>query len=611
MNFNPPNLSSAKELVYDTETDGLDWKKNKVVGYVLTWGGAPDETAYYPVRHCGGGAEHGNLDPEPVERYIRSLAAREDLFWTGHHMKFDLHMSLNHGIEFKGKLNCTQVNAALIDEEQDGGYSLDSIARAYGVTEKKGDALYKHIADLFGGQPVRSQMGQFWRLRGDDPLGVDYAIGDGISTWEVWKHQQKVLADRRYDENDKDKDGNPRLTMDLMTVWALECRVLRTLFHMERRGVKIDLQRYEQITKYIQDEINKMREDDFGVDFKPLSNSHVLEYLQRNGVTGGWASTTTGKASLTAKFLETIPVGQKIIKLRKYENLQSSFIEGQIANHLHNGRIHTTFNQLKADEYGTITGRLSSSQPNLQQVPKRDKILAPIFRSMFVPDEGFKWSANDYKQQEFVVFAHYSNSKMLIDGYNQTPVIDMHQRCADLLNVERDPRAKRINLGKLYWMGVIKLAAQLDMPINEVRKLSDLWDKALPEAAQFRVNVKARAEAVGYVKDFLGRRRRYPQSRMRYSYQAPNSVIQMSSASITKLKMVEIDEYFQKMGGHAQLLLQVHDELDWQFPVGMEHLDKEAIRIMEDFSEGQPIHLRAKLGVDSSYGDDWKEASFG
>lgn len=591
--FNPPNLSEAKEIVYDTETDGLDWKKNKVVGYVLTWGPKPEETAYYPVRHDGG----GNYDVEQVERYIKSLADRDDLLVTGHHMKFDMQMSANHGIYFKGKVNCTQVNAALLNEEQ-GKYSLDECARTYGVTLKKGDELYAHMANLFGGEPNRKQMQHFWRLRGDDALGVDYAIGDGTSTWEVWKYQESKLDDLL-----------GKSDVPLRVVWELECRVLRTLFRMERRGVKIDEERYHEVKRLVEYEIAEMRSH-FPAGFKPLSNPQVLEVLAQNGVTSGWKETPTGKPSLNVEFLATVPIGEKIIKLRKLENLVSSFIDGQISNHIHNGRIHTTFNQTKMDEYGVITGRLSSSNPNLQQVPKRDKILAPLFRSIFVPDEGHYWSANDYKQQEFVVFAHYSNSQMLIDGYNQNPPIDMHQRCADLLNVERDPKAKRLNLGKLYWMGIPKLAKSLGVSEEEAKLLSQEWDAQLPEAAEFRQLAKRRADKALSVRSFLGRKKRY-HTKERFTYQAANAIIQMSSADITKLKMVEIDEYFAKHGDEAQLLLQVHDELDWQIPVDKRELDDEALRIMQDFGPDQPIHLRARLGVDHSEGPDWGKATFG
>jgi len=594
MIFNPPNLADAKEVVFDTETDGLDWKRNKVVGFVLTWGPRPEETAYWPVAHTGG----GNVEnPEAVRTYLRTLAARPDLQWTGHHMKFDMHMAQNEGIHFAGRTNCTQVNAALFDEDQ-GSYSLDTCARVYGVTEKKGDELYKHLASLFGGEPDRKQMANFHKLRGDDALGVDYSCGDGQSTWEVWKHQEARLD---YIENDDE--------VSLRFLWSLECRVLKVLQRMERKGVRIDEEKYEQVHHLINEQITHLREKEFFPGFKARSNNDVLKYLFDKGIKDGWKTTPTGKAQLNEEFLETNPFGMNVIKLRKLDNLMASFMEGQISAHIFNGRIHTTLNQTKMDEYGTITGRLSSSDPNLQQVPKRDKVLAPIFRSIFIPDDGYIWSANDYKQQEFVVFAHYSNSKMLIDGYNQNPPIDMHQRCADLLSVERDPTAKRLNLGKLYWMGVPKLAVKLGITVAEAQALSNEWDKQLPEASKFRYLAKGRAESRGYVRSFLGRRRRYKDRRL--SYQAANAVIQMSSADITKLKMAEIDEYFTSQGESAQMLLQVHDELDWQFPKDRRDIDDKALAIMQDFSEGQPIHLRAKLGVDHSEGKNWGMATFG
>lgn len=594
--FNPPNLSNAREIVYDTETDGLDWKKNKVVGYVLTWGPRPDETTYFPVRHAGGGPENGNYDPQQVESWLRTLAARPDILWTGHHMKFDLHMSENHGIKFAGRVNCTQVNAALIDETQ-GRYSLDFCAKKYGVTEKKGDKLYARLATLFGGPPERKQMEHFHKLRGDDILAVDYAAGDGTSTWEVWQKQKELLA---HD--------------NLGRVHDLECRVIRTLQRMERRGVPIDEERYQEVRALVAQMIDKAAAQ-FPKDFNARSNKQMRDFMESKGHTD-WPLTPKGAPSFKEEWLETFPLGKDIIRLRKYRNLMSTFLDGQIDAHIHNGRVHTTFNQLKMDDYGTVTGRLSSSDPNLQQVTKRDKEIAPIYRSIFHAGPGHMWSANDYMQQEYVVFAHYANSAALIAGYAAEPPVDMHGMVAQMMSVERDPTAKRLNLGKLYGMGVAKLARSLKISESEAKKLSQLWDDTVPEAKGFLKTAEAVAKKRyipnagidGWVCTLLGRRRRLSWD---IHHKAGNAIIQMCSADITKLKMVEIDEHFEKHGDTHQLILQVHDELDWLVPDGADPvIQEEALRIMQDFSEGQPIHLRARLRVDSSMGRNWGEATF-
>jgi DNA polymerase-1 len=251
---------------------------------------------------------------------------------------------------------------------------------------------------------------------------------------------------------------------------------------------------------------------------------------------------------------------------------------------------------------------LSSDGPNLQQVPKRDKELAPLFRRVFVSDPGTFWSANDYKQQEFVVFAEYTGNERLVNGYKQNPPIDMHQSVADMLGVERDPTAKRMNLGMVYGMGVPKLAASLGISLSQAKEYRRRYDEEIPEARRFLKKAEMRARGRGYVMTFLGRRRRFPNPS--FAHKAGNSVIQGGSADITKLKMVEIDEFFAANGDVAYLTLQVHDELDWFFPEGYEHLDVEARRIMEDFGVNSSIHMDTPLRVDSDVATDWGKASF-
>lgn len=606
LDFNPPNLDSATEIVYDVETDGINWLTNKVVGYVLTWGKAQEYSVYYPVDH-----EQGeNYDREQVESYIRYLAQQPNRTWIGHNMKFDLHFSLNHDIVFhpSSKIVCTQVNAALLNESQ-FSYSLDACAKLYGVTEKKGDLLYEHIANQFGGKPGRNQMANFYRLSANDPLAHEYATGDGTSTWEVWQYQKPKLLNEDYDPL------RPGFNKSLRNVFELECEVLPVLVDMERQGVLIDLDRYDQVRSDVCKKIEQLRSHMPFSDISARSPSSVKKTMMEDSTIDWkkWPTTPTGKPRFTESDLELSPLGKKILEIRKLENLQATFLDGQIAKHLHNGRVHTTFNQLKSDDKGTITGRLSSSSPNLQQVPKRNKEIAALFRRLFIPDAGMVWSSNDYMQQEFVVFAHFAQVKQLIEGYAKNPPVDCHTITADLMGVERDPTAKRIGLGKLYWMGIDKLAVQLECSKSEAKRLADKWDDSFPEAKKFRYEAKARAEKRGYVCSILGRRRRFMgEGATGYSYQAANAIIQMSSADITKLKMVELHKYFKTQGCNSQLLLQVHDELNWQCPkelMGTEN--KEALRIMSSFSPDDRITLNALLHVEHEAGDNWGEATFG
>lgn len=587
--FNPPNVKDAKVIAYDTETTGLDWKKDQIVGHVIAVGPREDETFYFPVRH-GGGA---NYDPEVVARWVdQEVGADASKRVVGHHLKFDLHFAANDGITFKGPVECTMVNATLIDENA-GRFSLDAVAPRFGAKPKV-TAIYGHLASLFGGEATRkAQLGNFWRTSGDDPFAVEYAAGDGTTTFQVWQAQQEHLD-----------------AQELRRVWSVECRCVRTLFRMERRGVPVDPDRFEWLEAELEQRLDAAyAADPWLADLNVRSPIQMKALMTKHGHTD-WPLTPKGAPSFPEKWLETLDVGKKIIRVRKISNLKNTFMEGAIKGHIHNGRVHTTFNQLKMDEYGTVSGRLSSSEPNLQQVPKRDKEFAPLFRRLFVADPGTKWSANDYKQQEFVVFTEYTGNPTLVAGYKADPPIDMHQSVADMLGVERDPTAKRMNLGMVYGMGVPKLAASLGVPLSKAKEYRNRYDAEIPEARRFLKKAEARARGRGYVMTFLGRRRRFPD--LTKAHKAGNGVIQGGSADVTKQKMVEIDEFFAANGDVAYLTLQVHDELDWFFPdneVGRA-LDAEARRIMEDFSEGQPIHLVTPLRVDGDIADDWGKASF-
>lgn len=587
--FNPPRLDDAKTIVYDVETNGLDWKRNHIVGYVVTAGPLPEETWYFPTRHETG----PNMDHGVVTNWIKEkIAKRDDIRIVGHNLKFDLHMSKNEGIDFATrKLECTQVNAALIDENA-GKYSLEACAARAGVAPKE-IGIYEHIAKLFGGDPDKAQMANFWRLAADDELMLQYAKGDGVSTWQLWDAQQYFLQD------------------GLQEVWELECRVLRTLFRMERNGVRIDEQELESLHERIkivhQEALAKLPEG-----FNPLSRPQMKALMEEHGHVD-WPVTALGNPSFPETYLLTTDIGRKVIEARKAGNMLSSFIIPMRETHLFEGRVHCEFNQLKQDDYGTVSGRLSSSRPNLQQVPKRHKVLAPMFRKIFLPNEGHFWSSNDYKQQEFVVYAEYTDNKFLVEGYKQNPPVDAHQTVANLLDVERDPTAKRMNLGQVYGMGAPKLAMNLGITLLHAKSLMLKYDAIFPEAKEFRITAQRTAELRGYVRTKMGRRRRFSGKQAQFAHKAGNQIIQGTSADITKLKMVEVDEFFEReTGDQCKLLIQVHDDLCFSIPETAEGFkwEQRAKRIMESFGPEDKIQMNVPLRVDNSRGRNWGEASF-
>lgn len=581
MKFNPPDLSGVKRLVVDTETTGVNWKKDKVVGYVLA---TDDFSGYYPVGHSGG----GNLPREAVERWIRKVVSDPNLKIINHAMKFDLHMMANHDIRPAGPVECTMVNSALLNENQ-GAFNLDVVSKLYPIPHKKGADLYAYMAEKFGGGPDRKQMANFHKLRGDDPKATEYAVGDGSAVAGVWAHQQKQL----------DAEG-------LRPVWEVECKVTRVLFEMERRGVRVDEQKLLEVKKFLEGGLRAAQKK-LPKNFNVRSAKQIAGFMSSNKVKG-WPVTEKGNDSFTEKWLSTNPVGQLIVTVRKLTNLLNSFIDPLIKDHLHNGRVHTTFNQLRQDEYGVVTGRLSSSEPNMQQVPKRDGVLAPLFRQIFLPEKGHQWSSNDYSQQEFRVFADYTGSPLLIKGYKAKPPMDIHSAVAHLLKVDRDPTAKRINLGLVYGMGSAKLAKSLGVPEEEAKRLMGEYHSMIPEARAFLREAEAWAKRRGWVRTKLFRRRRFPDARL--AHKAGNSIIQGTSADMTKLKMVEIYEWFRGNNAESALMLQVHDELDWSLAPEEKALGEGAREIMEDFGPIAKIHFQVPMTVDHHEAAHWGAASF-
>lgn len=578
-----PRIEDGHTVIIDTETTGLDWKAERTCGFVVTVvrGEAP-ESYYYPIRHESG----PNLDERSVIAWVKSWADKK-LHIVGHNLKFDLHFLANDGIYFPNStFEDTQINGCLIDEYA-GSFSLEAQAIKFGAPAKKGRPLYEYMSTKFGGDAHQKQMGNFWRLAADDPEAIDYATGDGDSTYWLWKNQQAYI----------DLD-------DLRGVWELECRCIPVLFRMERRGVAVDEERLEHLKSWVNRQLTIARSRLPWDDFNVRSPAQLQKAFTDQGITD-WPTTPKGNPSFVEAWLVETPLGQAIIDVRKLTNLENTFIQSAVEGNLFHGRVHCNFNQLRADEYGTITGRLSSSGPNMQQVPKRDKLLAPIFRSIFSPDDGCFWSTNDYSQQEYRVFAAYTGADHLIKGYKSG--LDMHQSVADMLGVERDPTAKRMNLGMLYWMGAPKLADSLGITVEEAQAYRRLYDERIPEVKKFLYRCQRAGKARGWVKTIKGRRARFPDRN--FAYKGASRVIQGTCADLTKEKMCEVDEFLNReSGGKLGVQLQVHDALDFSVPHDREDLNTEALRIMGDFSNYPSLVVPMK--VDHGRGANWGEASF-
>lgn len=615
-------IDNTRLVFLDTETSGLDHKRNHVVGWVLKAHGSPS-SYYVPVRHLGGGnlpgcdipteSEGWRGDLHWFEKELAQIASSDyNRRWVGHNLPFDLRMSERHGVVLAGDLEDTQNNAALINENS-WSYSLENQAKEMEVTAKLGEELYQYISDLMGMTftPMRKSMEHFWRTDASNPVVYEYAAGDDITTEELWEAQQKILDEE-----------------ELRRVWAVENRLLRTIHRMTKRGVPVNQDQLQKVHDFYGLKV-KALEREFPKGFNTNAPSQIAKFLEHR-IDDNWPRNPInatilkraeklgippkGALKFDEKALSLVPEGRAILDLRKIKHAQSSFTTPMMERHLYKGRVHCEFNQMKKDDFGTISGRLSSSDPNLQQVPKRDKVIGPTYRTIFEPEEGHYWDTNDYKQQEYVVFTDYTRDPNLMAGYNANPPIDIHQMVANMLGVERDPTAKRMNLGMLYGMGIAKMAASLGVSEATARAWMNEYHAKFPGIKGTKLNpgflkkAENRAKKRGFVMTYLGRRRRFT---FETAHKAGNGIIQGSSADVTKVKMVEVDDYFESEGDEAYLMLQVHDALDNSIPIGKEYLGEEARKIMKNFSEGQLIKMGVPLGVDNGVGENWAIATYG
>ena len=595
-------VANAPEIVYDVETSGLDWKTNSIVGYVITVDA--DNNWYIPIRHGGGGNLLGPnvaplrtpTDPIILHPFEKALAKAfeerraKGLTTIGHNIKFDSHMSWSHGILLGRSLRCTQVTESLIDEYA-GKYSLDSCAGRHGVTAKKGQTLYDHMGRILGLPAEKKIMEHFWKLAGDDPVAVDYALGDGVTTLELYRSQMKAIAEE-----------------NLSVVWEMENRLIWTVVRMERKGIKIDEAQMQAVIDNINGMLGAARAS-LPRDFNERSPKSVRAVCEAAGRLD-WPTTEKGNPSFTEAFLKTFDTGANIVRIRKLSNLLNSFITPLKDEHMFEGRVHANLNQSKLDEHGTISGRFSCSNPNLQQVPKRDKELGPLFRSIFVPDSGYEFYEADYSQCEPRLFAHYSNEASLIEGYNRSPPRDMHAVVADMMDVQRDPTAKRMNMGILTGMQAKTFAMHMGWDETYAREKFDEWFQVFPGIKEFQNTAKKVLQTRGYVKTLLGRRGRLDDPR--YAYKAVSKIIQGGNADIIKYKLLQIDEWLEAEGDKANLLMTVHDSFVWQAPATPEGraISARIEKIMTDV-QTEPFKLRVPFIVEVGKGKNWSEATYG
>lgn len=639
-------LERSRLHCLDLETSGLDWRRCHVVGWVLTFSPKPQDSYYLPFRHAPGGNIGGQKGPQdrhgwdgnlhPAEQQIVKLLEQPGQTTFGHHLAFDLKFGWRCGMtRLLSRFEDTMINAPMLDEWQ-RSFSLDACARLAGVEAKKMSAIKEHICRLFpndatvDGKDDKAPMAHFWRLAGDDPVAVEYAAGDGTTTWQLRDWQMKEIERE-----------------DLTTVFDVESRLIPVLARMTIRGIRIDEDRLAFLIEKVDARINRLLEA-FPADFNPRSSNDVEKWCRDAGRTD-WPRTPGSIKIVTQKhiedfpalqfklgerqrvpqpsfpeeWLETFQAGKAVVDIRKLRTLRDSFLVPMRDTHVYKGRVHTEFHQLHNDEYGTITGRLSSSGPNLQAVSKHDRAIGSLHRSIFIPDEGKVWASVDYSQIEPRLLAFYGDVKVLLDGYRANPPVDAHTAVSMMARRDwhemtpeqrkdyRNNFGKRINQTVITGGGKNALVKKYKMTEQEAVEMLDLfYTKVMPELRPLQKRKANLFRTRGYLISLLGRRARLNDPGKDYT--AMNRLLQCGNADIIKLKLVEIDEFLESIGRPVDLLNNIHDDIAYQFPESARPVYQECLRIMTRFGPDEPIDLDGiPVEIEAGEGQDWAQATYG
>ena len=594
------DLSHYDEIAIDLETCDPNLKElgsGNVVGRghiagiaiaVEGWKG------YFPIGHFQG----GNLDKNLVKNWLQDICKREDKTFIFHNAMYDVCWLRSFGIEIKGKIVDTMIAASLINENR-LSYRLDSLAKEYcriGKDEKVLQAAAKEY-----GLDAKAEM---WKMPA--MFVGQYAERDAESTLKLWQVLQREIY-----------------AQELTHIFDLETKLFPCLVEMRFKGVPVDLEKADKIKKHLESEekkiLNKIKHLT-GIDVEIWAAASIAKVFNKLNLPYD-KTEKTDKPSFTKNFLQNHPneTAKAIADARELNKAHTTFID-TITKHAVNGRIHADINQIRSDDGGTVTGRFSMSNPNLQKIPARHKDLGPMIRSIFIPEKDCVWGSFDYSQQEPRILVHYAKLQKLdgvdtiVDAYRAGNA-DFHQAVADLAGIERK-QAKTINLGLMYGMGKNKLMAELGLLKEEAEKLIQQYHKRAPFVKQLMDSVSRKANDAGKIRTLLGRachfelwqpvqfgihkplslelaRKEYGEPLKRaFTYKALNRLIQGSAADMTKKCMVDL--YENGIIPH----IQIHDEVD----ISVES-DKKAAQIIEIMESA--IELSVPNKVDYEKGANW------
>ena len=593
------DLSNYDEIAIDLETCDPNIKTRgsgsvvgdgKVVGVAVA---TIDWSAYFPFDHLGG----GNLDKNRVISWFKDVL-KTPATKIFHNAMYDVCWIRAMGLQINGEIVDTMIAASLIDENR-YTYNLNAISYEF-LKERKSETELNNAAKEWSLDPKA----EMWKL---PAMYVGkYAEKDAELTFKLWNRFKHEIREQ-----------------DLQNVFDLEKEIFPCLVDMKFKGVRVDVEKANQTKNELatkEKQILQNLKKETGIDVEIWAAASIAKLFDKLKLP--YDRTEKSKApSFTKNFLQnhSNPLVKQIAQAREINKAHTTFID-TILKHEHKGRIHADINQLRSDQGGTVTGRFSYSNPNLQQIPARNKDLGPLIRSLFIPEKSHTWGCFDYSQQEPRLVVHYASLQKLLgvedvlEAYNKGDA-DFHTIVAEMAEIPRT-QAKTINLGLFYGMGKNKLQAELGVSKSRAEELFQQYHNKVPFVKELMDAVSRRAQESGKIRTLLGRRCRFhlwepnhfglhkplphdeaqreygPGIKRAMTYKALNRLIQGSAADMTKKSMIDL--YKEGIIPH----IQIHDELD--VSVESEEQAKKIIEIMEN-----AVNLEVPNKVDYEYGKTW------
>ena len=599
-----PDIHRYDRIAIYTETTGLRYKVDDVFGVSIS---LPDGRDFY-----------WDIKEYDVLNWLRVELPRYRGTIIMHNAPFDVKMFDNSLVRVPlDRVEDTVIRASLIDEHLHS-YHLDGLGKKY-LGVGKVDTIYQDLADMFGGMATRNVQMPNLHMAPSSLTGP-YAKQDTRLTLDLYDWQTQEI----------NKQG-------IQSVVTFEKDKIPTFLRLNMRGIRVDLDTTERAMALITPEINNLQKrlDELaGYKVNVNSSPQIKALMKPTKIDNMWVAkdgaiigtTDSGGPSLKAEFLRgmTCPEASLILDIRSMLKTRDTFLAKHILEHAVGGRVYPSVNQSKNEYGGTGTGRLSYTDPALQQIPSRNKGVAAMVKPCFLPEEGQVWLDADESSFEVRVFAHLVGNRRVIQAYEDDRNMDFHQFVADLTGLVRNatyggqPNAKQLNLSMIFNSGNGAIADTMGMDWewssftdkkgktitykkagSEAIKVIDNYHRALPGVRELANRAKAVALSRGYIRTYTGRRLRFPRGHK--AYKASGLLIQSTSAELNKENLVMIEE---ELGEDGTLLLNTHDsysmsvEPDWAIPWG---------RVKKRLENRPNIKVPLVLEL-SGVGDNWWNA---